>query len=183
MNVHPNIVPAVEGKRRAALFPPTPDEPIVEHAVHYASRGWSIFPAPPGEKKGYYKAKYSGGRKWGQTKDADEIRRYWQEYPDANIGIACGPSGIFVVEADTMAGHDVDGIASLAALEAEHGVLPATLQARSPSGSIHYYFNHPGFDIKNSASAIAPGGLGRGLALQHVGAATWHEARRKGRHQ
>jgi Bifunctional DNA primase/polymerase, N-terminal/AAA domain len=138
---------------------PNPLEPIVEHAVHYATRnGWSVFPAPAGQKKSHKSAKHSGGRKWGMTTDADEIRRDFEQWPDANVGVVCGAvSGIFVVEADTMAGHGVDGIASLTALEAEHCALPDTLQAMSPSGSIHYYFKHPGFDIKNSASAIASG--------------------------
>jgi hypothetical protein len=42
-------------------------------------------------------------------------------------------------------------------LEAKHGSLPATLEAESPSGSIHRYYKHPGFKIKNSGSGIAPG--------------------------
>jgi hypothetical protein len=62
-----------------------------------------------------------------------------------------------VVEADTLEGHDVDGLASIAALEAEHGPLPETLQAESPSGSIHRFYKHPGFDVTSSASVIAPG--------------------------
>jgi hypothetical protein len=65
--------------------------------------------------------------------------------------------GIFVVEVDTKEGHDVDGIASMAALEAEYGPIPKTRRAISPSGSIHCYFRHPGFPIKNSASVIGPG--------------------------
>jgi hypothetical protein len=64
-----------------------------------------------------------------------------------------------VVETDTAEGHgeDVDGAAELAKLEARHGSLPATLEVISPSGSIHRYFNHPGFKIKNSASEIGSG--------------------------
>jgi hypothetical protein len=42
-----------------------------------------------------------------------------------------------MVEADTPKGHNVDGVASLRALEARHGALPATLTAISPSGSLH----------------------------------------------
>jgi hypothetical protein len=70
-----------------------------------------------------------------------------------------GPkSSIFVVEADTPEGHDVDGIASLRALEATHGALLATLMAESPSGSLHYYLNYPpGVTIRNSTSKIGTG--------------------------
>jgi hypothetical protein len=63
-----------------------------------------------------------------------------------------------VVEADTLEGHAVDGIASVKQLEAEHGELPETLMAESPSGSQHRYFKWPaGVSIRNSASKIAPG--------------------------
>ena len=63
-----------------------------------------------------------------------------------------------MLECDTPAGHGVDGIANLAALEAKHGKLPLTRIAMSPSGSLHYYFKWiPGHDIKNSASRIAMG--------------------------
>jgi hypothetical protein len=140
------------------LFAPTPEEPIVEHALHYARNGWPVFPAPAGQKKSEKSAEHSNGRKWGQTTDADEIRRDFKRWPRANVGVVCGEvSGLFVVEIDTKAGHDVDGAASLAELEERYGPLPATLQAESPSGSVHYYFRHPGFKVKNSASEIGPG--------------------------
>jgi hypothetical protein len=151
-------VPAMKRDLSRSLFPIETGDSIVESAISYASNGWSVFPVPIGTKRSHKSAANSDGRKWGQTKDADEIRRDFKKWPDANAGVVCGEvSGIFVVEADTKDGHDVDGIASLAALEVEHGVLPPTRQAMSPSGSVHYYFNHPGFKVKNSASEIAPG--------------------------
>jgi hypothetical protein len=143
---------------RPPVFGPTPDQPMVDHALHYANHGWHVFPAPIGTKKSHKKAERSDGRKWGMTIDPVEIKRDFKFWHDANIGIVTGAvSDIFVVEVDTKEGHDVDGIASMAALEAEHGPLPKTRRAISPSGSIHYYFRHPGFAIKNSASVIGPG--------------------------
>ena len=113
-----------------------------------------MFPAPPGEKKSYKSAKYSGGRKWGATREADEIRSDFTQWPDANVGIPTGAeNGIFVVEADTMEGHGVDGLAALAAMN-----LPETLQSESPNGSVHCYFKHLGLRrIPNSTSKLAPG--------------------------
>jgi bifunctional DNA primase/polymerase-like protein len=134
--------------------------PLVEHALGYASRGWHVFPLKLREKVSYKSAAHSDGRKWGQTTDADEIARDFRQWPDANIGIVTGEaSGFFVVETDTADGHGegVDGAAELAKLEAKHGALPATREALSPSGSVHRYFKHPGFKIKNSASLIGPG--------------------------
>jgi Bifunctional DNA primase/polymerase, N-terminal len=134
--------------------------PLVEHAIGYASLGWHVFPLRLRDKVSHKSAEHSDGRRWGQTIDADEIRHDFRQWPDANIGIVTGEaSGFFVVETDTADGHGegVDGAAELAKLEAEHETLPATREAISPSGSVHRYFKHPGFKIKNSASLIGPG--------------------------
>jgi hypothetical protein len=132
---------------------------IMAAALAYATRGWSVFPAPPEKKKSFKSAKHSNGRNWGMTADPEEIRRDWRRWPSANVGIPTGAvNGIWVLEADTLEGHDVDGIAALRRLEDENGRLPDTLMAVSPSGSIHYYFKWPtGAIITNSASKIAPG--------------------------
>jgi hypothetical protein len=128
-------------------------------AVHYADRGWRVFPAPPGKKKSHKSAEHSGGKKWGATTDSDEIRNDFTKWPAASVGIPTGAAnGFWVLDADTLEGHGVDGLASLRTLEAEHGELPATLQARSPTGSVHYYFRYPeGIEIRNTTSKIAPG--------------------------
>jgi Bifunctional DNA primase/polymerase, N-terminal/Primase C terminal 2 (PriCT-2) len=63
-----------------------------------------------------------------------------------------------VLEADTPAGHAVDGIANLAALVHHHKPLPETLTAISPTGSVHRYFEYPKhLKVRTSASVIAPG--------------------------
>jgi Bifunctional DNA primase/polymerase, N-terminal/AAA domain/Primase C terminal 2 (PriCT-2) len=129
-------------------------------ALHYAEHGWSVFPVPVGKKKCHRSAEHSGGRRWGATTDTDEIRQDWGRWPLAGVGIPTGSeNGFWVVEADTLAGgHVADGLASMRALEAEHGKLPDTRQAQSPSGSMHYYFKYPaGIEIRNTASEIGPG--------------------------
>ena len=128
-------------------------------ALDYAARGWFVFPVPPGTKKSHKSAEHSGGRNWGATSDPEEIRRDWARWPDANVGIATGAaSGFFVIEADTAAGHGVDGIAALAALIEAHGPLPETIEALSPSGSWHIYFRWPeGCGVRNSAGLITRG--------------------------
>jgi hypothetical protein len=145
----------------------TPFPAVLAAALRYATEmRWRVFPAPPGKKKSYKSKKYSSsGQRWGATKNLAEIRRDFGEWPSANVGIPTGAdNGIIVIEVDTAAGHarlarhGVDGIASLKRLEDEHGPLPITLMAESPSGSIHYYFKHPrGGKIKNSSSEIADG--------------------------
>jgi hypothetical protein len=129
-------------------------------ALAYASRGWHVFPAfiDGPTKKSHKSAAFSGGRNWGKTTDPEEIKRDFARWPDC-VGIATGAeSGIWVVEADTKEGHDVDGVASLRALEEKHGPLPETLMAMSPSGSVHRYFKYPkDREIRNTTSRIAPG--------------------------
>ena len=128
-------------------------------ALAYAARGWHVFPVPPGSKKSHKAAEHSDGRAWGATTDPAEIARDWSRWPQANVGIVTGPkSGLLVIEADTEAGHGIDGIGNMAALIEEHGPLPDTIEALSPSGSWHIYFRWPeGWNIINSAGQIAPG--------------------------
>lgn len=132
----------------------------LDAALTYAARGWAVFPVPPGTKMSHKSMQLNGGRRWGATTDPAEIRRDWVRWPNAGVGIPTGiDAGFFVIEADTVAGHGVDGLAGLRALEAINGPLPTTLMAMSPSGSVHRYYKHPGngVKVKSSNSEIAPG--------------------------
>jgi hypothetical protein len=131
---------------------------ILAAALGYAALGLAVFPARPDKKCSYKSAEYSDGRKWGATSDPAEVHRDFARWPNARIGIRTGIiNKIVVIETDTVAGHGVDGAASLAQLEVEHDLLPDTRTACSPSGSIHRYFRHPGIKIKTTASEIGTG--------------------------
>ena len=132
-------------------------------ALYYSKNyGWMVFPADVANKKSYKKADYSNGQRWGKTDDEDEICRDWAKWENAGVGVATGvESGIFVLEVDTLEGHDVDGFASLRTLEERYGPLPRARRAQSPSGSLHFYFKYPwgledGSKVKTTA-AIVPG--------------------------
>jgi hypothetical protein len=131
-----------------------------------AQHNWRLFPAnlEDGSKKSYLSRKHAPEHQnWGMTSKPEQLRKDFSnpEWCDkCGIGIPTGSvNNIFVFEADTKEKHKVDGLASLKALQDKHGLLPGTLMAMSPSGSVHYYFKHPGADIKikSSASEIAPG--------------------------
>lgn len=64
-------------------------------AQWYARNGFYVFPTK--QDKSPYVMK--GVR--AATTDEKQIRRWWKKWPDANIGIACGPSGIFVLDFDS----------------------------------------------------------------------------------
>lgn len=127
---------------------------IIQAALQYGDGGWSckIFPVPPGTKKSYKSAKFSKGERWGATSDPKQIKKDFARWKDAGIGFPTGAENkIVVIETDTKAGHPklkVEGAVSLKALEARLGPLPATLMSRSPSGSVHRLFNHPGGHVR-----------------------------------
>jgi hypothetical protein len=130
---------------------------IDKAAETYAlKRGWHVFPGKivGKTKKSYKSGKDSNGARWGATNDVAEIRRDFQRWPKALIGIPTGEhNGFFVLETDTKKGHGVDGIAGLKQLEKKHGRLPETLMAASPSNSVHRYFKYrcrnPQFGFRN----------------------------------
>jgi hypothetical protein len=136
-----------------------PEPHCLAAALAYAARGWKLFPAPRGSKKSHRKAR-DGGERWGATRDASEIAQDFARWPGANIGLPTDRDNNFwILETDTKAGgHKHDGLASLNALMAQHGPLPQTRMALSPSGSWHYYFKHPaGLTISNRTNCPAPG--------------------------
>lgn len=134
---------------------------LVAAALDHAKRGYFVFPAKfAGQQKlGHTSADQSNGNPWGFTKNPDEIREYWRRWPGAAIGLPTGAAnGLFVIDVDTPDGHDHDGRESLIRLEVQHGALPRTRMAESPTGSRHYYFKQPpDITIPCSASKLGPG--------------------------
>jgi len=120
-------------------MPSTPTTPL-DHALAYAERGWPVFPVhtpldgkcscgdPKCERIGKH-PRIATGRN-GATVDSDTIRRWWNQWPDANIGIATGiESGLLVLDID-----DTD---------AETGDLPDTIETITGSGGRHVIYQRP----------------------------------------
>lgn len=137
----------------------------VEIALEYASNNWPVFPCrprhetvvnhagKPEEKKPKSPLTRFGFRE--ATKTTRIIERWWQDNPDALIGVPTGaPSGFWVLDIDVPPEHE-DGRIWLAEMEAIHDTLPPTRMARTASGGVHYYWRHVA-GVRNSA-AIAPG--------------------------
>lgn len=107
---------------------------MIDTALKYAARGWPVYPvgktkAPLKNSRGYLDA----------SCDESVIRAIWGKHPDANIAIA--PQDFLVVDVDVKNG--ANGPESLAALEADHGALPNTIEAISWSGGRHIYLRCP----------------------------------------
>jgi hypothetical protein len=134
---------------------PILDNGTLDAALSYAARGWRVLPVhcPPDDAK---KARI---RDWGTaaTTDADTIRGWWKQWPDANIGVLTGAvSGVFVLDVDPRSG----GNETLANLEAEHGALPDTVESQTGGGGRHIFFRVP------SGMGIGTTKLGPGLDLR-----------------
>ncbi len=107
---------------------------VLKFALWYARRGWSVLPCRPGRKE---PLSPHGCR--DATTDTDTIRGWWRCWPTANVGIATGrASGLLVLDVDGTEGED-----SLAALVADHGAMPHTVEALTPGGGRHIYFRYP----------------------------------------
>jgi hypothetical protein len=141
----------------------------LDAALTYAARGWPVFPChhptPAGGcscGRGYCAspAKHPATRRGHHdaTTNPETIRRWWQQRPDANIGIRTGgPAGLVVVDLDLP-----HGAASLRAVA--RGRLGDLAVVRTGSGGTHLYFHHPGAPLRNSA-----GRLGAGIDIRAEG--------------
>jgi hypothetical protein len=155
-------------------------------ALDAAARGWHVFPLRPGTKRParyFHDAKACDGTDprccdghtgWEPraTTDPGRIRRAWDGQA-FNIGIACGPARLVVVDLDTPNSGDTPppewdrpgirrGTDVLAALcdQADEDYPADTWTVRTPSGGTHLYFNAPpgGPELRNTQGSA--GGLG-----------------------
>ena len=136
----------------------------LDAALAYAARGWPVVPLwwptssglcacrrPDCDSAAKHPipALVPHGAK-DATTDPDTTRRWRGRYPHANVGVVVGPaSGIVVLDVDPR--HDGDE--RLAALEAQHGALPATVEVATGGGGRHLYFKYPAGGVRSRALA------------------------------
>lgn len=90
------------------------------------------------------------------TRDANKIREWWKERPDANIGIATGKvSNLVVLDVDIK--PEKDGSQLLKMIESKYGPLPSTVAVQTGSGGKHLFFKYP--DGLQRMQSIEYGGL------------------------
>lgn len=120
-----------------------------EAAASYARRGWAVLPLESGNKRPIIQ-----GGCTNASADEEQIRAFWEQLPESNIGIATGAksNGLIVIDLDVHEDQDVDGMQTLREWEREHGELPETVTAITGSGGYHMLYTAD-VEVRNSANA------------------------------
>jgi len=119
---------------------------VLRAALEYAARGWYVFPCSRDKKPLTAHSFYDA------TTDAEQITRWWTQHPNAAIGVACGKSGLFVVDIDVKR-DDHNGFASWEAL----GIHDVGLVSLTPSRGKHIIYYANGHNLGNSVGRLGPG--------------------------
>ncbi len=136
-----------------------PSHELLTAALDYAKKGFRVFPLhsindqgrctcgkQDCEKPGKHPRICNGFK--GATTDGSQIIHWWNQHPDANIGICTG-KGLLVVDVDGDEGED-----SLSELQEKQGKLPDTCESLTGRGR-HIYLSSPTDKyIKSSSSQI-----------------------------
>lgn len=140
---------------------------MLQAALAAQRRGFHIFPVARGAKVPHPAASYRDPagtlHGWGETatNDLTQIVTFWTQVdPEANVGVACKPSQLLVVDLDVPkdpwklkgteweylhAGYGpyVSGEQVWDEIEFKYGAAPGTYSVMTPSGGIHHYFWWP----------------------------------------
>lgn len=147
---------------------------MLNHAITAAMRGWHVFPVEPGGKRPIriYQDRTEEEAPWTirwsevATTDLKQIVKWWSYAPNANIGIACKPSGLHVVDCDIpkrdgllrdtpwaylhgILGPLVDGETVFDQMAEKYGGAQAVAECfdsysvATGSGGLHVYFEWP----------------------------------------
>lgn len=122
---------------------------IAAAAHAYAARGWSVI-----VMQAHGKRPMLAWREFQQhPASAGTIERWFDRWPDANVGIVTGRvSGLVVVDIDARHG----GPDSVVDAENTLGPLRPTVEATTGGGGRHLYYAHPGVAVANRV-ALRPG--------------------------
>lgn len=126
---------------------------LLAHALDAVRRGFHIFPVEPGGKTPgrMYPNRPASEAPWTlrwsevATNDMGQVIQWWNSCPTYNIGIACKPSGLLVVDCDLKSGQ-YDGwdewIEVAGSYDPGWYTVP-TFLVRTGGGGAHVYYRWP----------------------------------------
>lgn len=103
-------------------------------AIDLAERGYYVFPLLPGKKTPLIARAAGGNGHNDATRDERKILHWWTARPDANVGLACGASGVAVLDIDAKAGADPEDV--LGELDLDGAPVIKTGEAPDKPGSL-----------------------------------------------
>lgn len=128
---------------------------LLDDATRYAQLGWRVFPLR-GKVPAIPKGKPGGDGYLSATTVPGLIRKWWEEHPDANVGVSCIGSGFIAVDIDPRDGGDQTWADVVYDRE-----LPGTPVQFTGGGGTHILFNTPEGQLRGS--------LGPGVQIKHRG--------------
>jgi hypothetical protein len=121
-------------------------------AIDLVLAGFYVFPAEPRGKRPLTANGFKDA-----TTDPEVVARWWTRWPDANVAIACGASGVLVGDVD-----GADGARAWQALAQRHGPVRTLCASTGREAGAHIYFLQPADGIGNRRIADGLETRGRG---------------------
>jgi hypothetical protein len=151
---------------------------LLEGALGLAARGIPVIPLRP-------RSKIPIHRSWPALGllDPDSIRIEWEQHPDANVGVLCGPDalrgdGLVVIDIDMPDGWD-----TFETVQGDRAWMPTAPTVETPSGGRHFYYRGhavswnpgPGLEVRalGRQCAAPPSMLASGRGYTWMDNGTW----------
>lgn len=126
---------------------------LMGHALAAARRGFHVFPVDPQSKTPgrIYPNRPARDAPWTirwsevATSNAPTIVNWWNQCPTYNIGIACRPSGLLVVDCDLKLGDGIQEWQDICTkfMGADAWQMWDTYTVNTGSGGAHFYYRWP----------------------------------------
>ncbi|WP_207647317.1 bifunctional DNA primase/polymerase [Parasporobacterium paucivorans] len=110
----------------------------MKFALSYIEQGFSIVPLESRSKSRFLTEHGFNDA----SKDREQVIKWFQRWPNANIAIATGEKskGLIVLDFDLKPDLDINGLDYLREWERQNGELPPTIEVISASGGTHLYY-------------------------------------------
>lgn len=126
----------------------------LDAALRYASRGWFVFPVRAN------KHPFTDHGHKDATTDATQLARWWAQWPDAQVGVSCEPSGVAVIDLDYDPTKSKDGPAAWAVVLQDHGGRDQCgLIATTPRGGRHLFYRMPEGGVGSRVDVLPKSGI------------------------